>query len=53
MGFFRNNETNGTWNTVINPNWLEADPVGYFTCLAVDLISGLWRTNLASGQGGT
>ena len=25
MGLFRNNETNGTYNTVKNPNWLEAD----------------------------
>ena len=39
-------------NIVKNPIW-EETMAGYFTSVAEDLNSGLQRTNLASGQGGT
>ena len=39
-------------NIVKNPIW-EETMAGYFTNVTEDLNSGLQRTNLASGQGGT
>ena len=39
-------------NIVKNPTWEEAK-AGYFTSVAEDVNSGLPRTNLSSGQGGT
>ena len=43
MGLFRDNES----------QLVGGEPAGYFTSVAMDLNSGLPRTNPASAQGGT